>query len=175
MIGGPRFYDRAEIKDAMAYLQVIDNPADAISLLRIANRPRRGIGDTSLGRLQQHAEVAGITLFQALAHPEDAQISGAPLRAMQKLHTLLLSLQSAAQELDVPELLQAVLERSGYLDALEAERTIEARGRVENLEAFVDGAREYQLTRRGARRSPASCRRSRSTPTRTRSTTSTAT
>jgi DNA helicase-2/ATP-dependent DNA helicase PcrA len=145
VIGGPRFYDRAEIKDAMAYLQVIDNPADAISLLRIANRPRRGIGDTSLARLQQHAEIAGQTLFATLAHPEDAQISGAPLRAMQKVHTLLLSLQSAAQELDVPELLQAVLERSGYLEALEAERTIEARGRIENLEAFVDGAREYQL------------------------------
>ena len=146
VIGGPRFYDRAEVKDAMAYLQVIDNPADDISLLRIANRPRRGIGDTSLARLQQHAEVAGLTLFQALAHPEDAQITGAPLRALQKVHTLLLSLQSAAQEHDVPDLLQTVLERSGYLESLEAERTIEARGRIENLEAFVDGAREYQLT-----------------------------
>ena len=146
VIGGPRFYERAEVKDAMAYLQVIDNPADDISLLRVANRPRRGIGDTSLARLRQHAEVAGQTLFQTLAHPEDAQVAGAPLRAMQKLHTLLLSLQSAAQELEVPELLQAVVERSGFLESLEAERTIEARGRIENLEAFVDGAREYQLT-----------------------------
>jgi DNA helicase-2/ATP-dependent DNA helicase PcrA len=145
VIGGPRFYDRAEIRDAMGYLQVIDNPADAISLLRIANRPRRGIGDASLARLQAYADAHGLTLFQALAHPEDAGVSGAPLRALQALHTLLLSLQSAAQELDVPDLLQSVIERSGMLAAYEAERTIEARGRVENLEAFVDGAREYQL------------------------------
>jgi DNA helicase II / ATP-dependent DNA helicase PcrA len=146
VIGGPRFYERAEIKDAIAYLQVIDNPADAISLLRIANRPRRGIGDTSLARLQAHADAMGMSLFAALARPEDAGISGAPLRALQHVHTLLLSFQSAAQELEVPELLGSVLERSGMVDAYEAERTVEARGRVENLEAFVDGAREYQET-----------------------------
>ena len=69
VIGGPRFYERAEIKDAIAYLQVIDNPADAISLLRIANRPRRGIGDTSLARLQAHADAMGISLFAALGAP----------------------------------------------------------------------------------------------------------
>jgi len=146
VIGGPRFYERAEVKDAIAYLQVIDNPADAISLLRIANRPRRGIGDASLARLQAHADAMGLTLFAALARPEDAGISGAPLRALQHLHTLLLSFQSAAQELDVPELLGSVIERSGMIEAYEAERTVEARGRIENLEAFVDGAREYQDT-----------------------------
>jgi DNA helicase-2/ATP-dependent DNA helicase PcrA len=145
VIGGPRFYDRAEIRDAIGYLQVIDNPADAVSLLRIANRPRRGIGDASLARLQTYADTNGLTLFQALAHPEDAGVTGAPLRALQALHTLLLSLSSAAEELDVPDLLQSVIERSGMLEAYEAERTIEARGRIENLEAFVDGAREYQL------------------------------
>ncbi len=146
VIGGPRFYERAEVKDAIAYLQVIDNPADAISLLRIANRPRRGIGDASLARLQAHADAMGLTLFAALARPEDAGIAGAPLRALQHLHTLLLSFQSAAQELDVPELLGSVIERSGMIEAYEAERTVEARGRIENLEAFVDGAREYQET-----------------------------
>ena len=146
VIGGPRFYERAEVKDAIAYLQVIDNPADAISLLRIANRPRRGIGDASLARLQAHADAMGMSLFAALARPEDAGISGAPLRALQHLHTLLLSFQSTAQELDVPELLASVIERSGMIEAYEAERTVEARGRIENLEAFVDGAREYQET-----------------------------
>ncbi|HVM16328.1 MAG TPA: UvrD-helicase domain-containing protein [Gaiellaceae bacterium] len=145
VVGGPRFYDRAEIKDAIAYLQVISNPADAVSLLRIANRPRRGIGDTTLARLQTYADAQGITLFEALAHPEEAGITGAPLRALQKLHALLQSFLAVAQELDVPELLGDVLERSGTIEAYEAERTIEARGRIENLEAFVDGAREYQL------------------------------
>jgi DNA helicase-2/ATP-dependent DNA helicase PcrA len=145
VLGGPRFYDRLEVKDAIAYLQVIDNPADGVSLARIANRPRRGIGDASIARLQAYADGHGVTLFEALGRAEEAGVTAAPLRALQQLHTLLLSLMSAAQELDVPELLGQVLERSGTIEAYEAERTIEARGRVENLEAFVDGAREYQL------------------------------
>jgi DNA helicase II / ATP-dependent DNA helicase PcrA len=146
VVGGPRFYDRAEIKDAIAYLQVLSNPADAVSLLRIANRPRRGIGDTTLARLQAYADAEGIPLFEALGRPEAAGVTAAPLRALQKLHTLLQTFLAAAQELEVPELLGEVLERSGTIEAYEAERTIEARGRIENLEAFVDGAREYQLT-----------------------------
>ncbi len=144
VIGGPRFYERLEIKDAIAYLQVIDNPADAVSLQRIANRPRRGIGDTTLGRLQAHADAMGIALFDALAHPEEAGVTGASLRAVQGLHTLLQSLQASAQDIDVADLLQAVYDRSGMIEALEAERTVEARGRIENLESFVDGARESQ-------------------------------
>jgi DNA helicase-2/ATP-dependent DNA helicase PcrA len=145
VLGGPRFYDRLEIKDAIAYLQVIDNPADGVSLARIANRPRRGIGDASIARLQAFADGHGVTLFEAVGRAEEAGVTGAPLRALQQLHTLLLSFMSAAQEVEVPELLGQVLERSGTIEAYEAERTIEARGRIENLEAFVDGAREYQV------------------------------
>jgi DNA helicase-2/ATP-dependent DNA helicase PcrA len=144
VIGGPRFYERAEIKDLMAYLQVIDNPYDAVSLQRIANRPRRGIGDASLARLQTHADAMGISLFEALEHAEEAGISGAPLRAVQGLRTLLQSLQAGALELEVSELLERTLERSGYLEALEAERTIEAQGRIENLQELVGVAGEYQ-------------------------------
>jgi DNA helicase-2/ATP-dependent DNA helicase PcrA len=128
----------------MAYLQVIDNPYDAVSLQRIANRPRRGIGDASLARLQTHADAQGISLFEALEHAEEAGISGAPLRAVQGLRTLLQSLQAGALELEVSELLEGTLERSGYLEALEAERTIEAQGRIENLQELVGVAREYQ-------------------------------
>jgi DNA helicase-2/ATP-dependent DNA helicase PcrA len=144
VIGGPRFYERAEIKDATAYLQVIDNPADAVSLARIANRPRRGIGDTTLSRLQLWADANATTLFEALGNASAAGVAGASLRAVQGFRTLLQSLHSSAQELDVAELLQAVIDRSGMIEALEAERTIEARGRIENLESFVDGARESQ-------------------------------
>ena len=143
VIGGPRFYERAEIKDATAYLQVLDNPADAVSLMRIANRPKRGIGDTTISRLVVYAENHGLTLFDALDRPTEAGLGTAAVKAVTGLKNLLDSLRSAAQELEVPELLQAVLERSGTLDAFEAERTIEARGRIENLEAFVDGARQY--------------------------------
>ncbi len=143
VIGGPRFYERAEVKDATAYLQVLDNPADAVSLMRIANRPKRGIGDTTISRLVTYAENHGLTLFDALDRPTEAGLGTAAVKAVTGLKNLLDSLRSAAQELEVPELLQTVLERSGTLDAYEAERTIEARGRIENLEAFVDGARQY--------------------------------
>jgi DNA helicase-2/ATP-dependent DNA helicase PcrA len=143
VIGGPRFYERAEVKDAIAYLQVLDNPDDAVSLMRIANKPKRGIGDTTLSRLVSYAESHGISLFDALDRPTEAGLGTAAVKAVSGLKNLLDSLRSAAQEYGVPELLQEVLARSGTLDAYEAERTIEARGRIENLEAFVDGAHEY--------------------------------
>ena len=142
VIGGPKFYERAEIKDLVAYLQVLDNPQDAVSLMRIANRPRRGIGDTSIGRLVTFADGQGISLFEALGRADAAGLTAAPARAVASLHTLFQSLQSAMQEESVPDLLELVLERSGYLEALEAERTIEARGRIENLEELVVVARE---------------------------------
>ena len=144
VIGGPRFYERAEIKDAIAYLQVIDNPYDAVSLTRIANRPRRGIGDASLARLQTWADAHGRSLWEAMRFAEDAGIGGAPLRAVTQFHTLMQSLQSGALELPVAELVERTLERSGYTEALEAERTIEAQGRLENLQELVGVAREYQ-------------------------------
>ena len=75
VIGGPRFYERAEMKDAIAYLQVLDNPYDAVSLMRIANRPRRGIGDTSLSRLVAYADGLGSSLWEATAHPEEAGLA----------------------------------------------------------------------------------------------------
>ncbi len=143
VIGGPRFYERAEIKDLVAYLQVLDNPFDAAALLRIANRPRRGIGDASMNRLRAYADGHGMSLFESLAYPEEAGIGAAPLKNVSALRTVLVSLQAAAQDLPVPELIEAVLARSGYAEALEAERTIEAQGRLENLHELVGVGREY--------------------------------
>jgi DNA helicase-2/ATP-dependent DNA helicase PcrA len=144
VIGGPKFYERAEIKDAIAYLQVIDNPSDAISLIRIANRPRRGIGDASLARVRAYADAHGLSLWEALEHPEEAGCGGAPLKAIDKFRTLMQSSMAGALDLSVPELLERVLDQSGYLESLEAERTIEAQGRMENLMELVGVAREYQ-------------------------------
>src|SRR5262249_34182851 len=144
VIGGPRFYERAEIKDVVAYLQVIDNPADAVSLMRIANKPRRGIGDTSIARLQTYADAHGISLWEATEFPEEAGVGAAPLKAVQAFRTLVQSLMAGAMELTVPELVERVLEQTGYTDALEAERTIEAQGRLENLQELVTAAQEYQ-------------------------------
>jgi DNA helicase-2/ATP-dependent DNA helicase PcrA len=144
VIGGPRFYERAEIRDATAYLSVLVNPQDATSLLRIANRPRRGIGDTSLQRLVTYAENTGRTLFAAMADPEAAGVTAASCRAIRGFHATMESLMALSQELHVDEILERVLEQTGTLDALEAERTIEARGRIENLQELVGVALEYR-------------------------------
>jgi ATP-dependent DNA helicase UvrD/PcrA len=144
VIGGPRFYERAEIKDLIAYLQVLDNPYDAVSLLRVATRPRRGIGDSTLARLQTWADQREISLWEATAEAEMAGVGAAPQRALKTFRGTIESLMSAAMELDVPELIEEVLARSGYLPALEAERTIEAQGRIENLQELVSVAREWR-------------------------------
>jgi ATP-dependent DNA helicase UvrD/PcrA len=151
VIGGPRFYERAEIKDLVAYLQVLDNPYDAVSLLRIANRPRRGIGDTTLARLQTWADQREISLWEATAEAENAGVGAAPQKALKSFRGTLESLMSAAQEYEVPELIEEVLARSGYLESLEAERTIEAQGRMENLQELVSVAREWREQAEGVR------------------------
>jgi DNA helicase II / ATP-dependent DNA helicase PcrA len=146
VIGGPRFYERAEIKDLVAYLQVIDNPYDAVSLLRIANRPRRGIGDSTLAKLMSFADDAEMTLWEAMDRCDAAGVGTAPAKAVASFRTAVQSLMSASEELNVAELIEAVLERSGYLESLEAERTIEAQGRIENLQELVALAREWLET-----------------------------
>ncbi len=146
VIGGPRFYERKEIKDVVAYLQVLVNPDDAVSLARIANRPLRGIGDTSLARLQTHADTQGLTLWEAFGRPEEAGLGAAAVRAVSGLRNLLESLMAVSQEQEVDEVVEAVLARSGYVEALEVERTIEAMGRVENLRELVGVAREHKQT-----------------------------
>jgi DNA helicase-2/ATP-dependent DNA helicase PcrA len=143
VIGGPRFYERAEIKDAIAYLQVLDNPYDAVSLQRIVNRPRRGIGDTSFERLRVYSEGLGTTLWEAMGHPEEAGLGAAAVKAVTGFRNAMESLMATATDATVADIVEALLDRSGYLEALEAERTIEARGRIENLEELVGVAREY--------------------------------
>jgi DNA helicase-2/ATP-dependent DNA helicase PcrA len=144
VIGGPRFYERAEVKDLVAYLQVIDNPYDAVSLVRIANKPRRGIGDSTLARLQAYADAQGISLWEATEFADDAGVGAAPQKAVRAFRTIIESCMSGALELEVPELIERVLERSGYIESLQAERTIEADGRIENLQELVSLAREWQ-------------------------------
>nr|MBA3382248.1 UvrD-helicase domain-containing protein [Actinomycetota bacterium] len=144
VIGGPRFYERAEIRDATAYLTVLVNPSDAGSLLRIANRPRRGIGDTSLARVVTYADTTARTLWEALADPEAAGVTSAACRAIRGFRSTMESLMAQAQDLPVDEVVERMLEKTGILDSYEAERTIEARGRIENLQELVGVAREYR-------------------------------
>ena len=157
VIGGPRFYERAEIKDLIAYLQVLDNPADAVSLTGSPTGPGARIGDTSLARLVAYADGTGTTLWEAMARPEEAGLAAAAVRAVKGFRAAMESMMATATDATVAEIVEAVLDRSGYLEALEAERTIEARGRIENLEELVGVAREYDASccRAVAQRLPA--------------------
>ena len=150
VIGGPRFYERAEVKDAIAYLQVLDNPADAVSLTRIANRPA--------ARDRRHVARAPRRLRRRARHrrsgrrPRGRRRPASPPRPSggQRLPLGDGELMATATDASVAQIVEAVLDRSGYLDALEAERTIEARGRIENLEELVGVAREYDASAVGA-------------------------
>jgi DNA helicase-2/ATP-dependent DNA helicase PcrA len=150
VIGGTKFYDRAEIKDAMAYLTILVNPADQVAFTRIANSPRRGIGQTSLSRVVGFANTTGATVFDVAADPESVPGLGtAAVRSLGRFMATMVELRERhAAGAGVAELLEETLARSGYLDALEAERTIEAQGRVENLEELVNVAREYETAER---------------------------
>jgi DNA helicase II / ATP-dependent DNA helicase PcrA len=149
VIGGTKFYDRAEIKDAVAYLSLIANPADAVSFSRAVNSPRRGIGDQTQARLLSHANTIGEDIWTVFSAPETVPALGpAALRAVSRFGSMMTGLRERAAAGDsVAELLEAVLRESGYLEALEAERTIEAEGRIENLEELVGVAGEFDANR----------------------------
>ena len=142
VVGGTRFYDRREIKDAVAYLRAVINPADEVSIKRILNTPKRGVGDTSVAKLDVLAKEEGISFFEALRGASLAGVSGPARRGIESLISSVDEV--ATQELQTPEaLLTAILEKSGYLADLEAEHSIEADGRRENIEALLASAREF--------------------------------
>jgi len=144
IVGGVRFYERAEIKDAMAYLAVISNPTDSGALERIINVPKRGLGATSVARLQEYARRNGISLYEALAEAEAVDLTGAAKKACRAVRDLFEGWRVAAAEVPPAEMIGAVLEESGYKGELEAESTIEAESRLENLEELINAARAYE-------------------------------
>jgi DNA helicase-2/ATP-dependent DNA helicase PcrA len=144
VVGGVRFYERAEIKDAMAYLSVISNPDDASALERIINVPKRGLGSTSVARLQDHARRNGLTLYEALSEADAADLTGTAKRSCRAVVDLFEGWRVAARERSPAELVGAVLDESGYRAELEAENTVEAESRLENLEELINAAKEYE-------------------------------
>jgi DNA helicase-2/ATP-dependent DNA helicase PcrA len=152
VIGGTKFYERAEIKDAVAYLSLLANPADAVSFARIVNSPRRGIGDTTQARLLSHANTTGQDVWDVMREAERVPALGpGAQKAVRRFADTMVSLRARAEADDgsvpVAELLEAVLSETGYMDALQAERTIEAEGRVENLQELVGVAGEFDANR----------------------------
>ncbi len=148
VIGGTKFYERAEIKDAIAYLSLLNNPSDAISFGRIVNSPRRGIGKTSEARLASHANTTGLPIWEVAGNPAAVPgLGAAAVKAVGRFHETLEGLRRRAESDPVAKLLEATLHESGYLEALEAERTIEAEGRVENLQELIGVAAEFDANR----------------------------
>jgi DNA helicase-2/ATP-dependent DNA helicase PcrA len=149
VIGGTKFYERAEVKDAVAYLSLLVNPADLVSFSRIVNSPRRGIGNTTQGRLASHANTTGLPIWEVLERVEEVPgLSGAAIKAVSRFYEMIAGLRERGEEEGpVAGLLEAVLNETGYLEALAAERTVEAEGRAENLEALVAGAAEFDIER----------------------------
>ena len=145
VIGGTKFYERAEIKDAIAYLSLLANPFDVVSFTRVANSPRRGLGQTSLSRIVAHSASVGVSVWEAASAPD--QIPGLGTAAIKSLRRFMDTMDElrlrVEQQAPVADLLEAMLSQTGYVDALEAERTIEAQGRIENLEQLVQVGREF--------------------------------
>lgn len=144
MVGGLKFYERKEIKDIIAYLRVIFNPADSLSLLRIINVPKRGIGDASLTKIQAYAAANNVSLFEAVSNA--AAIDGLSSRFVSKLDDLagiIFELMNLANEAPVEDLIDRVLRDTGYLEELENERTPQAQSRIDNLHELISVAQEF--------------------------------
>src|SRR3954451_22495259 len=147
VIGGTRFYERAEIKDAIAYLTLLVNPSDVVAFERVVNSPRRGIGQTSQGRIVSHANTVGEPVWEVALTPEEVPgLGAAAIKAVGRFMSTMERLEERAQTASVGDLLDELLNEVGYLEALRAERTIESEGRLENLEELVSVAREYDAT-----------------------------
>lgn len=144
MVGGLKFYERKEIKDIIAYMRVIFNPADSLSLLRIINVPKRGIGDASLAKIQAYAAANNVSLFEAVSNA--AAIDGLSSRFVSKLDDLagiIFELMNLANEAPVEDLIDRVLRDTGYLEELENERTPQAQSRIDNLHELISVAQEF--------------------------------
>ena len=148
VVGGPRFYDRREVKDLLAYLKVLVNPDDEVSFRRIVNVPRRGVGDTSVRRVDAWATSHGVGFGAALEHAEAAGVAGKAASGIRGLLELLDRLRDAAggdvNGADPAVTLEAVLELTGYRAELDAEHSLEAAGRLENLAELVGVAGEHE-------------------------------
>ncbi len=145
IVGGMRFYDRMEIKDCLAYLRLIMNPDDLVSLKRVINVPPRGIGDLSLEKLQQLAWKKGLSLYAAMAAADEAEgLQKKATEQFKKFHAILVALRENLEGMTVSELLKAALDRTGYLPHWEAERTPEAESRVENVKELVASCLEFE-------------------------------
>lgn len=146
IVGGIKFYDRKEIKDILAYLRLVANPNDDISLLRVINVPKRGIGQSSIEKIAQYAANNEISMFEAIQEGDFIGLSPKILKACMDFHHFIQQLHSMQDYLSVTELVEEILEKSGYIEMLKAEKSLEAESRLENLEEFLSVTKNFEQT-----------------------------
>lgn len=144
MVGGTKFYERKEIKDILAYLRVIFNPNDSLSLLRIINVPRRGIGDATLGRLQAYAAENGLHLFEVLSNAAAVpRLNSRFVGKLDELSGIIFELMGEAEEVPVKQLIEDVMQRTGYLEELQLSKNVQDQSRVDNLMELLSVAEDF--------------------------------
>jgi DNA helicase-2/ATP-dependent DNA helicase PcrA len=144
IVGGIRFYERKEIKDLLAYLRLISNPHDDISLERIINVPKRGIGDTTFGKLAAEAARRGTSIFEVLGDLDGVDVTGKTRAALGEFRQLIEDLSRMVDYLSVTELTEQMLERTGYREELKRENTIESQSRIENIDEFLSVTQDFE-------------------------------
>ena len=143
IVGGLKFYERKEIKDIIAYLRLIQNSADNLSLKRIINEPKRGIGKTSLEKIETLAEQNGTSMYEVIQHADQYGLNRVYLNSREFINVIE-ELKDKKDKLVISELIKTTLKKTGYTKALEEENTIEAENRIENLEEFLTVAIEFE-------------------------------
>lgn len=144
MVGGTRFYDRAEIRDILAYLKTIENAKDDISLLRIINVPKRGIGSTTVQKLNDFAKAQGMSLFEAILSCNQVGVSKATVLKLQQFSALLFGFMNASTEMDVFSLIEKILQDTNYVNILRESNDPQAQSREENLGELLNVAKDFQ-------------------------------
>ena len=144
IVGGINFYARKEIKDLLCYLKTIDNSADDLAVRRILNVPKRGIGATTVGRVQDYADYMNVSFYDALRVAEEVPSIGRSLNKIEGFVTFIQSLKSKAQAYSVTEILEEVIDLTGYVDELKAEDTEESRARIENIDELISKTVSYE-------------------------------
>ena len=146
MVGGTKFYSRKEIRDVISYLNLIANPADNISFERVVNEPKRGVGPGTLEKIRTFAYEQNMSLLDASANIMLSPIKGKAAQGVYDFANMILNLRDQLDGLSITEAVEAVLDKSGYLDALSMQQTLESQARIENIEEFMSVTKNFDET-----------------------------
>lgn len=144
IVGGTKFYDRKEIKDLLAYLRLIANPDDDVSFQRVINMPKRGIGASSVDKISAYANERDLSMFESLGEVDFIGLSGRAVNSAAAFYDMIKNYSQMQEFLSVTELVEEVIEKSGYRDMLKAEKTLEAESRLENIEEFLSVTKSFE-------------------------------